>query len=200
MLLYAITDRRSRPDLQPEEMVDRLVRSGADMIQIREKDLSPRLLLPLVARAVAARSAEVFVNARADVALGAGAGGVHLPSAGLPVALVKARFGDSLRVGASTHSLEGALAAQAAGADLVVFGPVYETESKRTYGPPLGVARLAEVVAALHIPVFAIGGIDETHMPELVRARVAGAAVISAILRAPDMARAVSRLRAGAAR
>ena len=200
MLLYAITDTRSRPDLQPEELVDRLVRSGADMIQIREKDLAPRRLLPLVARAVAARSAEVFVNARADVALAGGAGGVHLPSAGLPVAEVKARFGDSLRVGASTHSLEGALAAQAAGADLVVFGPVYDTESKRGYGPPLGVARLAEVVAALRIPVFAIGGIDESHMPELVRARCAGAAVISAILRAPDMARAVSRLRAGAAR
>jgi len=195
MLIYAVTDRRLRPDLDPVELVESLASSGADMIQIREKDLPTGPLLSLARRAVAVRGAAVMVNGRPDVALAAGADGVHLPSNGLPAAAVRGRWRDRLEIGVSTHTLDEARAAESAGADLITFGPVFETESKRRYGPPVGVAMLARVVEAVKIPVFAIGGIDPRSVRELSGVPVAGIAMISAIVGADDMAEAVGRMR-----
>lgn len=202
MLIYVITDRRLRPDLSPEDLIDMLCRSGADMIQIREKDASTARLLAWTRRAVAAGGAggrpEVFVNGRADVALAAGARGVHLPADGLPVADATSRWARRLRVGVSVHSPGEARAAESAGAGFVTFGPVFETASKRAFGAPQGVGRLAEVVGAVRLPVFAIGGIDPSRMPDLAGLPLAGVAVISAVLSAPDAAVAVAGLRSAA--
>jgi len=195
MLIYAVTDRRLRPDLDPVELVESLASSGADMIQIREKDLPTGPLLALARRAVAVGGAAVMVNGRPDVALAAGADGVHLPSNGLPAAAVRGRWRGRLEIGVSTHSVDEAREAEAAGAGLITFGPVFETESKRRYGPPVGVAMLARVVEAVKIPVFAIGGIDPHSVRELSGVPVAGIAMISAIVGADDMAEAVLRMR-----
>src|SRR5205814_5544946 len=100
------------------------------------------------ARSVGAR---VLVNDRVDVALAAGADGVHLAESSLPVADVRRAF-PSLLVGASVHGLERAAGAARDGADFLVFGPVYETPSKRGLGPPQGLEALARVAASVPIP------------------------------------------------
>jgi len=102
----------------------------------------------------------VLVNDRADIARAAGADGVHLTSQSLPANVVREMFGPDFVIGVSTHSLDEARAAQLAGADFVVFGPIFETESKRAYGEPQGLEKLAEVAVELQpLPVIAIGGI-----------------------------------------
>ena len=194
MLIYVVTDRRLRPDLTPEALVDEVARSGADMIQIREKDLPARSLLEL-AWCAAASPADVFVNGRPDIALTAGAEGVHLPAAGLPPERVKEAWGMRLRVGVSTHGLGEAVAAERSGADFITFGPVYETPSKGQYGPPLGIASLNETVETVGIPVFAIGGIDAARAGEVAGTGAAGVAVISSVVGSRNMKEAVARLR-----
>lgn len=143
----------------------RAAAAGVHLIQIREKDLGGAQLETVVREAVSAGggAARVLVNDRLDVALAAGAGGVHLGEASLPVERV-ARWvrEEVLReflVGASCHSLESALRAESEGADYIFFGPIFETPSKRAYGPPQGLERLGEVCRRVRIPVLAIGGI-----------------------------------------
>jgi len=202
MLIYVITDRRLRPHLPLLPLVEQVAGSGADMIQIREKDLDAAKLLDCARHAVeiAGRAGpEVFVNSRPDVALSAGAAGVHLPAAGLPASSVTGRWGGRLKVGVSTHSLREAADAAAAGADFITCGPVFDTPSKRAWGSPVGTGTLREVVASAGVPVFAIGGVNAGTIARLEGIPVAGVAVISAVLESPDMAEAVARLRREAA-
>ena len=198
MLIYVITDRLSRPDLLPEAMIDAVVHSGADMMQIREKDLGGGALLALARRAVQAKGAEVFVNGRIDVALASGAAGVHLPADGVGPRDVKQAWPGRLRVGVSAHTLDEARAAQSQGADFIAFGPVFDTPSKRRYGAPVGAQTLETVARSVALPVFAIGGIDAARMKSLARLPLAGVAVISAVVGAADMSAAVARLREAA--
>jgi thiamine-phosphate pyrophosphorylase len=130
------------------------------------------------------------VNDRLDVALAAGADVVHLGQDDLPLAdalrvrtLAKA---DDLLIGVSTHTRAQALAAAAGGADYLGFGPVFATGSKANPDPTVGVATLAEICAAVTIPVVAIGGIALDAVPAVARAGAAAAAVIAAVDRAPD--------------
>ncbi len=198
MLIYVITDRRLRPDLDPASLVDEVAGSGADMMQIREKDLPAVDLLRLASRTALAGSSapDVFVNGRVDVALAAGAAGVHLPASGLPAGEVSAFWSERLRIGVSVHHVEEARDAESSGASFVAFGPVFDTPSKRRYGPPVGIAALEEVAAAVRIPVFAIGGINRSNIGQLRDVGIGGAAVISAVLLERDMAKAVGDLRA----
>ena len=125
--------------------------------------LSTRVLYELVERAVMLTrdsSTRLLVNDRFDVARAAGADGVHLATVSLPSSVVRKACGPEFLIGASTHSLDEARAARDGGADFVVFGPVFETESKRAYGPPQGLEKLREVASALEgFPVLAIGGV-----------------------------------------
>ncbi|HVB85118.1 MAG TPA: thiamine phosphate synthase [Candidatus Dormibacteraeota bacterium] len=168
------------------------VAAGVDWVQIREKDLVARDLLALTTSAISATnearkaqttSARVIVNDRLDVALTAGAAGVHLGRNSISVADVArwCRGGNAppeFLIGVSCHSFEEARQAQAAGANYIFFGPVYDTPSKRPFGPPHGVQRLAEVCGALRIPVVAIGGVDGKNAAECLRAGAAGIAAI----------------------
>ncbi|MCK6557510.1 thiamine phosphate synthase, partial [Candidatus Binatia bacterium] len=139
------------------------------------------------------RRAWVIVNDRLDVALAVGADGVQRTGASLSVEDLKAVAGDRLLVGASVHSLDEAVAAEKAGADWVTFGPVYDTPSKRRYGPPQGLAALERVAGALRVPVVAIGGITPERVREVRAAGARGVWVISAILDADDPAAATRR-------
>jgi thiamine-phosphate pyrophosphorylase len=156
-------------------------------VQLREKDLPGRDLFEL-ARALRDRTrasgARLLVNDRADVAVAVGADGVQRTHASLPVAALRQLIGDALLIGASVHSVAEALDAEAQGADFLVFGPVYDTPSKRAYGPPQGLVALERVVAAVARPVLAVGGITPERVRETRRAGAHGVAVITAILAA----------------
>lgn len=182
--------------------------AGVDWVQIREKDLSGRELLGLARDAVARRgSTRVIVNDRLDVALAAGAAGVHLGRESLSVRDVMrwCRGGNApadFLIGVSCHSLEDAREAESAGASYIFFGPVFDTPSKRGMGEPQGVARLQEICRSVRIPVLAIGGVSEENAEECIRAGAAGIAAIRMFQGARDGAalkNAIERLRADGA-
>lgn len=180
-IVYPITSGKTTP-----EHILRLVRAAVDaevpLFQIREKSLSGRVLFELVARAAEltrGSKTRLLVNDRSDIARAAGADGVHLTTHSLPVEVVRKIYGAEFLIGVSTHSLDEARAAAAAGADFVVFGPVFETESKRAYGQPQGLDKLSEVTRELgEFPVVAIGGITRENAGECFDAGASGVAAI----------------------
>ena len=203
-----MTDRRSladAPELAKElqlQKIEKATQAGADWIQIREKDLSGRELAELAEKAIfrAGGGSAVLVNDRLDVACATGAAGVHLSEHSLApydakklVSQCGAR--EEFIVGVSTHSLEGAVEAERAGADYVIFGPVYATPSKASFGQPQGVARLEEVCNRLTIPVLAIGGITLQHARDCLAAGAAGIAAIRLFQDAANLNDLVKELR-----
>jgi len=161
--LYYITDRSQIKCRTLDASIAQAIAAGVDWVQIREKDLSARRLLALTEGAARqARQQEctrVIVNDRLDVALAAQAHGVHLGTHSMPVDLVRRLTPREFVVGVSCHSLEEALAAETAGADYILLGPIFATPSKLRYGPPLGLAKLREMTLQVSIPVLALGGI-----------------------------------------
>ncbi len=195
----AITDRHALGERSLEEWLDAVVQVGVDTVQVREKDLDDRALFDLVVRvrrrvAAGGTAVTVLVNGRLDVALAAGAGGVHLPAAGLPAAALRrwaSRRGADPLIGRSTHTPEEVSAARDAGADYVLFGPVFPTPSKARYGPPAGLAALRRAVA-VGVPVLALGGVDAETVGAVADAGAAGAAGIRVFLEAASRERFVS--------
>ena len=199
MLLCYVTNRKLLgPSDQENALLQSMKRAGAagvDWIQIREKDLSARELLELTRRATATvpHTKKIVVNDRLDVTIAAGAAGVHLGAASIPVAdaVRWCRAGNAPKdflIGFSCHSLQEAKAAELAGASYVFFGPVYATPSKIEFGSPQGPARLAEVCRSLKIPVFSIGGITEDNAAECLQAGASGIAAIRLFQEAKDSA------------
>jgi thiamine-phosphate pyrophosphorylase len=183
--LVLVSDRRRLAVGRTLPMVAaQAAEAGVEWIQVREKDLTGRALFDLVGEvvhAVAGTLTRVLVSGRSDVAEAAGAQGVQLPEQGLPVAEVKRAF-PRLLVSASRHSLEGALRAQDDGADLLVVGPVFSTPDKPR---ALGTAGLAEIVRALSVPVYAIGGVEPSVARSVADAGATGLAAIRAFLSDP---------------
>jgi thiamine-phosphate pyrophosphorylase len=165
------------------ETAARAASAGVDWIQIREKDLAANTLLQLTTEILhRSPAARILVNDRLDVALAAGAAGVHLGGESLPVAPVRrwchGHAPEGFHIGRSCHSLEEARAAEKDGSDYVFFGPVFATPSKLAYGPPQGTGRLGAVCRALSIPVVAIGGITPQNAGSCIAAGAAGVAAI----------------------
>jgi len=163
------------------------------MIQIRERDLSARELCSVIGSA--AECANILVNDRADVAAACGAG-VHLTTRSMPVEVVRVAFGSEILIGASTHTIHEVEAAEAGGADFVVFGPVFETASKREYGAPVGLDALERVAARSKIPVLALGGVNVSNYKRALDAGAAGVAGISMFIEAMDLAALVAEIKA----
>ena len=194
-----ITPGDSNSDNYPtqKELIVSTVRQaaldGVSLIQVREKKLPTRLLSDLVSEIKSvARSVNVVVNDRVDVAVAAGAEGVHLAETSLPVAVVRRSFGGIL-IGASVHSLSAAEAAVRDGADYVLFGPIFDTPGK---GAPVGIETLAEVCRRVQgFPVIALGGIDETNCQEVVEAGAAGIAAIRALNNAASRKKILDKIR-----
>jgi thiamine-phosphate pyrophosphorylase len=195
-LLYAITDR-SQLAAPLLERVELLLAAGIDYLQIREKDLEARELLALVKSALALPNpwgARILVNERVDVALAAGAHGVHLPADSVSPERIRAIVPAGFVIGVSCHSAGEVARAESKGADFVVFGPVFDTPSKRAYGPPLGPAALEQAAQGRRIPVLALGGIT---LENFRACRCAGVAGISLFQNAPDLGVVVKTLRRG---
>jgi thiamine-phosphate pyrophosphorylase len=195
-LVCYVTDRKSLGDGDGGEGVLGKMRAaaaaGADWVQIREKDLCGRELLELAREAVAGQGlARVIVNDRLDVALAAGAAGVHLGRESLAARDVVrwCHAGNAVAdflVGVSCHSLQEAREAESAGASYLFFGPVFDTPSKRGMGKPQGGGRLAEICRSVAIPVVAIGGVNEQNAAQCIRSGAAGVAAIRMFQEARD--------------
>jgi thiamine-phosphate pyrophosphorylase len=132
----------------------------------------------------------LLVNDRIDVALAAGADGVHLPSAGIPPGDARRLVGSGLLVAVSCHSAADVARARDAGADFATFGPLFETPSKREFGPPVGLGPLHEA-SLLGLPLVALGGVDASNASAAVAAGAYGLAAIRAWLEAPEPAAVV---------
>jgi len=163
--------------------VSAAIAAGIDLIQIREKRLTARVLCELAERAAfltKKSKTRLLINDRADVAAGARADGVHLTTRSIEAAKIRQTFGEDFLIGASTHSLEEAIAARDGGADFAVIGPVFETESKLEYGPPLGLEALGQLTRQLTpFPLLALGGVSLANAPQCLRAGASGVAGIS---------------------
>jgi thiamine-phosphate pyrophosphorylase len=184
--LLVISDRRQvrRP---VEEVAEAIFASGCRWLSLREKDLPPaerRALLSALVVLARRWEATVTVHEDIDAAAMAGAGGVHLPSAGNPKA-ARARLPDGL-IGVSAHSAAEASALLGSGADYVTVSPVFITASKPGYGPAIGLDGLAEIVAQVPGPVIALGGITAANAPLCLAAGARGVAVMGEVMRATD--------------
>jgi thiamine-phosphate diphosphorylase len=184
-VLCLVTDRH-RLGPFPEEALVRCVEAashaGVDLIQVRERDLEGGALTRLVHRcvgAVAGTRARVLVNDRLDVALAAGAHGVHLPGHGVPAARVRRIVPRGFLIGRSVHhASEATRVAAEGGLDYLVFGTVFASSSKAGVAPA-GVTSLHAAVASVPLPVLAIGGVTLDRAPEIARAGAAGVAAIA---------------------
>lgn len=200
-VVHLITDRRLVGDLAArlDAALAGLV-PGLVAVHLREKDLGGAALLALARRllpVVRNHGQLLVLNDRLDVALAAGADGVHLPAAGLPPAEARSLLGPGALIGVSCHGTADVVRARGGGASFATFGPVWDTPSKRAYGAPVGLRALAEG-KTLGLPLVALGGVTPANAPQAFAAGAAGVAVIRAWLEAPDPA-AVVRALAGAA-
>jgi len=185
-------------------VIHRAVAAGVDWIQLREKDLSAHALVELARGAVAAAhgsGTRILINDRLDVALAAGAAGVHLGEESLPVAEVvrwrraAGQQADTFLVGVSCHSGATAVEAEHRGADYLIFGPVFATPSKAAFGPPQGLDRLAEACRSVRIPVLAIGGVALENASACLAVGAAGLAAIRLFQESAELAAVVAQLR-----
>jgi thiamine-phosphate pyrophosphorylase len=187
-----VTDRESIGDERFEVVLERLRETPGLAVCLRERTASDRECLDRArdARDRLGAAVPLYVHRRFDVALAAGAAGVHLPASGIPVPHVRTHTPRGFQVGISTHSLAEVEDAIAGGADFAVIGPIFDTPSKRAWGTPLGPGILARLPRreSHACEIFAIGGIDEERLPELdpYRDRISGIAAIRLFQDSPD--------------
>jgi len=196
----AISDRATLPDRDAAAWLGVLGKAFASSdlcaVQVREKDLEDRAVYDLArrARSILPPPVRLLVNGRLDIALAAGADGVHLPADCPPAAALRARFGPDVLLGVSTHRVDEVEAALRGGADYVTFGPVYPTPGKAAFGPPQGVDALARA-AAVGIPVYALGGVTLSRLAEVASAGAAGVAGIRLFQPPFDLAEVLGAVR-----
>lgn len=189
--VYLITDRKLFSD---EEMmlrgIEQALMGGVKAVQLREKDMTTRDLLAMAYRMrdlTKKHNARLFINDRVDIAMAVEADGVHLGGSGIPTGAARKAAGQQMLIGRSTHGIDEAVAADKDGADFITFGPVFETPSKRQYGEPLGLAMLKRAAGRVSLPVFAIGGIKQQTIRDIMAAGAYGIALISGILASNDI-------------
>ena len=175
MIRCYITDRKTCP-VPILECIERNIATGVDLIQIREKDLNARDLLKLVTAAVdlaRGTATRIIVNTRADVAMAAGAHGVHLTGTGLEPSLIRGL--GPLTISVACHSIDDVQRAAAEGADLAVLSPIFPSPGK---GAPLGLKKLQEACRQVAIPVLALGGVTRQNTADCLNAGAGGIAAI----------------------
>ena len=183
-VLCMIMDRRRFGERWGDALVERAraaAEAGVHLIQVRERGLETRELVRLVMRcvdAVAGTSARILVSDRVDVALAAGAHGVHLPAAGAPPARLRPAMPAGFLIGRSVHDLnEGVRVALDGGVDYLLFGTVFPTSSKPGR-VAAGLDQLAAMVGAVPLPVLAVGGVTSDRASRIAATGAAGLAAI----------------------
>jgi len=198
--LYIITGAYPELGRSHLDVARAALEGGADAIQLRAKDLGGRdmLELSLHIREMVDRSGKdclFMVNDRVDVALAAGADGVHLGQDDLPAADARTLIGGDMILGVSAVTPEMAEKAQDEGADYLGVGPAFPTPTKPDAGIVIGIEGIQNTSQAVDVPVVAIGGINQSNAVQVLEAGVDGIAVISAVATAENMLDAVLRLR-----
>jgi thiamine-phosphate pyrophosphorylase len=198
--LYVITCAERASERGHLDVAKAALEGGADALQLRDKGLGGGEMYRL-----ASRMKEIVdkgggtclfcVNDRVDVALAAGASGVHLGQEDLPAAAARSIVGERMVIGISAATVEEAEIAKADGADYLGVGPVFATPTKPDAGVPIGLDGLSRIRDAVDTPIVAIGGIDEKNAEQVLASGADGIAVISAVTSAADMQEAARRLR-----
>lgn len=191
--LYLVTDESCLQNVNLLDAVEEALQAGVTLVQYRKKNgLGKEMLHKAVAlRKLCHRYHVSFiVNDRLDVAILSGADGVHLGQDDLPIAEARKLTGPDFIIGVTAHNVQEAVEAQAAGADYLGCGAVFATTTKRDT-VPLGLAGLRAIRRAVSIPIVGIAGVTAQNYPQVLATGANGAAVISAILGAADITKAV---------
>jgi thiamine-phosphate pyrophosphorylase len=195
--LYAIVDLGYVEAARVVAVTEQLVLGGVDLIQLRAKKLSLEEIAKLgqAMRDVIPPEGPLFIlNDHPELVRGMGADGIHVGQDDLSVAEAQARAGGNVLVGKSTHALEQAIAAEKEGADYIGVGPIYATATKPDY-VPVGPELIGQVLAAVHVPQFCIGGINEATLPEVIAAGAHRVVIVSALLQSDNIPAYCRRVR-----
>jgi thiamine-phosphate pyrophosphorylase len=193
--LYIILDPSVSPDRPLLDVLTASAEAGAKIVQYRNKTASMNAAYAeaLLLRKVAQELGVLFIiNDRCDLALAVDADGVHLGQGDLPLNLARKIMGPDKLIGISTHNREQVMAATAGEPDYLGFGPIFTPGSKLDHDPVVGLQGLRTIRPLTALPTFAIGGITADRTEDVIRAGADGVAVISAVLKAPDIAQAVN--------
>ena len=196
LLLYAVTDRTWLAGRTLASQVAEALEGGAPMIQLREKHLDHDAFLAEaleIQSLCRRRSVPFLINDDVDLAVEAGADGIHVGQHDMEAGRVRARIGPDMILGVSVQTVEQALAAQAAGADYLGVGAVFPTGTKED-ADAVSYAVLREICRAADIPVVAIGGIGAHNVGQLAGSGICGVAVVSALFAQPDVREAARTL------
>lgn len=189
--LYVITESSLKREKLIEK-VTQVVKGGASVIQLREKELPSREFLAraLELKKIIPPYIPFIINDRIDIALACNANGVHLGQDDLPLSLARKVLGEDRIIGISTHTLKEAKEAEREGADYIAVGPAFATSTKQDTFPPLGVKIISRIKEEIKIPVVAIGGISRDNLSQVLQTGVDGVAIVSAIFSQEDVSEA----------
>jgi thiamine-phosphate pyrophosphorylase len=193
--LYIILDPSVCTDRPLVDVLKLSATAGAKIVQYRNKTASMNAAYTeaLSLRRIAQELGVIFiVNDRCDLALAVDADGVHLGQGDLPLHLARKVMGPDKLIGISTHNREQVIAATAGQPDYLGFGPIFTPGSKLDHDPVVGIVGLKAIRQLTPLPIFAIGGITLNNAEDVIRAGANGVAVISAVLKASDVAQAVN--------
>ncbi|MDR0524067.1 MAG: thiamine phosphate synthase [Candidatus Methanoplasma sp.] len=196
--LYVVTDSALSGGLPDSEVARRAYEGGADAVQLRMKGAPGGEMLrqARIIKGIADSMSRLFiVNDRADVALLSEADGVHLGRSDVPIEDARGMLGEHMIIGASVHSVEEAEEAAEAGADYLSVGSVFRTGTKGDAIQGLGLGPVFEIKRSVGLPLVAIGGINLGNVREVIRAGADSAAVASAVVSKPDIAKAAREMR-----
>ncbi|MBP8684010.1 MAG: thiamine phosphate synthase [Synergistaceae bacterium] len=194
--LYAVTDRKWLKGSSLEEEVEKAVRAGVTMVQLREKHMEFAELVTLakkIGAVVHKYNIPLIINDDIEAALASGADGVHVGQEDICASEARQRIGSSMILGVSARSAETAIEAERCGADYIGAGAVFSTSTKED-AKIMSFDELKRICDSVSIPVVAIGGITEENIMELSGSGIAGAAVVSAIFAKEDVMVSSARL------
>lgn len=195
--LYLCTDRNIMSDTSIEECVEKSLKGGVSVVQIREKDCSGKEFLQIaksVKEITKRYDVPLIINDRVDVAIAVGADGVHVGQDDLPCAIVRSMVGEDMIIGVSASSLTEALKAQQDGADYIGVGAMFATDTK-TDAKVVSMEELDRIRREVSIPIVVIGGINKTTLPDFIGKGIDGIAVVSAIVSQNDVESAARELK-----
>ena len=196
--LYVVTDEGLSRGKTHAEIALEAVAGGADVIQLRDKDMDSASLYEAACEIaeICKGKALFFVNDRLDIALAAGADGVHVGQSDLPADIVRKIVPKDFLIGVSVGSVDEAKKAVADGADYVAVSPVFSTASKSDAGAGHGLDTARAICESVSVPVVGIGGLNKENIPEVIKAGIDGIAVISAVVSQEDISASAAELSA----